>query len=93
MAELKKNLLRECPFCGSKKIMMWKNNWVQCESCWGSTGTYETAEEAIDAWNNRVTETEIRAKVIDEFAKALLVNEVVDKSVVRRVAAQLKERE
>lgn len=34
---------------------------------------------------------EIRNKVIDEFAKALLVNEVVDKSVVRRVAEQLKE--
>ena len=35
-------------------------------------------------------EAEIRAKAIDEFAKALLVNEVVDKSVVRRVAEQLK---
>lgn len=37
------------------------------------------------------TEAEIRAKAIDEFAKALLTNEVVDKSVVRRVAEQLKE--
>ena len=37
------------------------------------------------------TESEIRAKAIEEFAKALLTNEVVDKSVVRRVAEQLKE--
>ena len=36
------------------------------------------------------TESEIRAKAIDEFAKALLTNEVVDKSVVRRVAEQMK---
>lgn len=66
MAELKKNLLRECPFCGSVKIRMWKNNWVQCESCCGSTGTYETEEEAIHAWNNRptVNEAEIRAKAL-----------------------------
>lgn len=35
-------------------------------------------------------EAEIRAKAIDEFTKALLTNEVVDKSVVRRVAEQMK---
>ena len=40
-----------------------------------------------------VTEAEIRAKAYDRFAEALLTNEVVDKSVVRRVAEQLKERE
>ncbi len=45
---------------------------------------------AIEAMPN-TTEAEIRAKAIDEFAKALLINEVVDKSVVRRVAEQLKE--
>ena len=38
-----------------------------------------------------ITEAEIRARAYERFAKALLTNEVVDKSVVRRVAEQLKE--
>lgn len=37
------------------------------------------------------TESEIRAKAYERFAEALLTNEVVDKSVVRRAAEQLKE--
>ena len=47
---------------------------------------YNTLIKKLD-WHDK----EIRNKAIDEFAKALLVNEVVDKSVVRRVAEQLKE--
>ena len=49
---------------------------------------YEIADMIDDM--PTVTEADIRAKAIEEFAKALLVNEVVDKSVVRRVAEQLK---
>ncbi len=36
-------------------------------------------------------EAKIRADVIEEFKERLLKNNVVDKSVVRRVAEQLKE--
>lgn len=35
------------------------------------TGAYRKAEDAIAHWNNRVTEAEIRAKAIDEFAEKL----------------------
>ena len=49
---------------------------------------YEIADMIDDM--PTVTEAEIRAKAYTEFAKVLLVNEVVDKSVVRRVAEQLK---
>lgn len=35
----------------------------------------------------------IRAEVIDEYKNALLANDVVDKSVVRRIAEQLEEKE
>lgn len=37
-----------------------------------------------------VSDKEIRNKAIDEFAKVLLKQSVVDKSVVRRVAEQIK---
>ena len=71
MAELKK-----CPFCGSDNItMMGKREncfpWIRCECCGASTSAFETQEEAIEAWNNRATESEIRAKAIDEFAEKL----------------------
>ena len=35
-------------------------------------------------------EKEIRAKAIDEFAEALLRCDVIDKSVIRRLAEQMK---
>ena len=43
---------------------------------------YETAEMR--------KEKEIRAKAIDEFSEVLLNQDVVDKSVIRRVKEQLK---
>lgn len=88
MAELKK-----CPFCGGEAKYEEFNDgfftWGRVECQCGVMLTTPTVA-TIKAWNNRVTEAEIRAKAIDEFAKALLVNEIVDKSVVRRVAEQLK---
>jgi hypothetical protein len=35
------------------------------------TGVYKKVEDAIEHWNNRVTESEIRANAIDEFAERL----------------------
>lgn len=51
--------LKPCPFCGSTAIRRWGEQdniipWIQCENCMVSTGTYETKEEAIEAWNRRV---------------------------------------
>ena len=73
MAELKK-----CPFCGGKAdtYSSIRGFWsVDCESNECITHTmvtnYDTREEAIEAWNNRATEAEIRAKAIDEFAEKL----------------------
>lgn len=37
-------------------------------------------------------EIDVRNRTIDEFVKSLFANEVIDKSVVRRVAEQMKER-
>jgi len=37
-----------------------------------------------------ITEQEIRNKAIDEFSEVLLNQDVVDKSVIRRVKEQLK---
>ena len=56
------NELKPCPFCGSEKINIWNCNdksdsaWCQCESCLASTSVEETEEEAIEAWNRRVTD-------------------------------------
>ena len=76
MAELKK--LRECPFCGGEAKIDWyeddsnKTHWFIycCDcSCELSFNTETSKEEAIETWNSRATEAEIRAKAIDEFAE------------------------
>lgn len=94
--------IKSCPFCGgeAKSYSTNRGFWgVDCESneCFTHTmvADYITEEEAIEAWNTRVDvpETNVgKTKAIDEFASALLKNAVVDKSVVRRVAEQMKER-
>ena len=76
MAELKK-----CPFCGGEAEVVKVHSGVAmfpytvvCKSneCSASVGVFkETREKAIEVWNNRATESEIRAKAIDEFAEKL----------------------
>ncbi len=77
MAELKK-----CPFCGGEAYLYKSENLlgdlffgVDCGSneCIVHTMTaeYPTEEKAIKAWDNRVTEADIKAKAIDEFAEKL----------------------
>ena len=79
MAELKK-----CPFC-SGEVMLDRED-IFCDNCHlsmriddrkynGEAETYEEArEQAIEAWNNRVTEAEIRAEAIRDFAENLKDN-------------------
>ena len=73
MAELKK-----CPFCGGKaysyksKNLLGEMFWgIECESneCIVHTmiAEYPTEEKAIEQWNNRVTEADIRAKAISDI--------------------------
>ena len=99
MAELKK--LRECPFCGgeAKEILILGRDGVSCVEC-GAMFRAEWEEEAKDVvnrWNNRATETEIRAKAIDEFAELILSKLDVDgrdwycARKINEVAEQLKE--
>lgn len=49
--------LRECPFCGSKKIGIYEwamYDWVaQCDYCHSSGMYAATPEDAAKAWNTR----------------------------------------
>ena len=58
-----------CPFCGSKDIKFtcvpydWlkppynkTSNWVKCNSCEAMSGSYQTFEESVKAWNKRYIE-------------------------------------
>ena len=90
--ELKKNLLRECPFCGGevkgyadnhKKAMIECKNCnmyfgvqleIGCELVEGWRAMFDSKEELFEAWNNRVTEAEIRNRAIDDFAEKLKRN-------------------
>lgn len=114
MAEIKK-----CPFCGSgvAKIkvgspFMWEHAIV-CADCGASTKLMGgitpsiARDRAIKAWNNRVTEADIRNKVISDFLKVLERNKHLEKwtnyydeeecdwvisiDKTRGLAAQLKE--
>lgn len=65
---LEKNALKPCPFCGSKptiRIFRGKDGWrdryaVLCRydegGCGAESGLYHYEDEAIEAWNRRVTE-------------------------------------
>lgn len=52
--------LKPCPFCGSKHIRFKRGSnagvWLQCENCFTEINLYRTEEEAIEAWNRRVTD-------------------------------------
>ena len=81
--------LKKCPFCGGEakivrdnSIVNYPQYQVRCKniSCtirpktnWGSD-----RQEIIGHWNNRVTEAEIRAKAIDEFAEKFIYKAVCE---------------
>ena len=44
---------------------------IGCELVEGWRAMFDSKEELFEAWNNRVTEAEIRAKAISDFLKAL----------------------
>lgn len=49
--------LKKCPFCGGKaEIVGYKIFWVICKECTAETKSFDTREEAIEAWNRRVKE-------------------------------------
>ena len=63
--------LKQCPFCGGIIIKRFKypffrpnqhlkGSYVTCCKCGASSGSYETIDEAIKAWNERYTESEER---------------------------------
>ena len=55
--------LKPCPFCGGEAEIEMDENWywnyyVFCQECKITTDYYETADEAIEAWNRREGEQE-----------------------------------
>ena len=77
MAELKK-----CPFCGGEahertaypvdESGLEMNMYiVGCKNCDIEFSWLWNKECAVELWNNRPTESEIRAKAIDEFAEKM----------------------
>lgn len=48
--------LRECPFCGSKRINVYEGLWTYtavCIDCKASGGPASDADEAAKLWNDR----------------------------------------
>jgi len=49
--------LKPCPFCGSKAELLNMGedfpHIVVCTNCGSAGATYETEQEAIEAWNKR----------------------------------------
>ena len=49
--------LKPCPFCGGEaEVEGERIFWVSCQKCWVETSSFNTLEEAIEAWNRRVCE-------------------------------------
>ena len=55
------NKLKPCPFCGGLAKITGSQyctdmRWVICKDCHASTTVLDSEEEAIEAWNRRVTD-------------------------------------
>ncbi len=54
--------LKPCPFCGETESLIIDDEWtipafaIECCECGASTITFDTKEEAIEAWNRRACE-------------------------------------
>ena len=68
-------LIEKCPFCGGEAKYEEFNDgfftWGRVECQCGVMLTTPTVV-TIESWNNRVTEAEIRAKAIEEFAEKIM---------------------
>ena len=60
---MEKTKLKHCPFCGGTAGAIGdgafdEDNyfWVKCWECGAETSTYESVEEAKEAWNRRVND-------------------------------------
>ena len=68
---MKRENIRPCPFCGSKKVKICLINkiyWICCISCNSTSGYYNTRAGAKKNWNKRFTSTPstLATVVIDE---------------------------
>ena len=55
--------LKPCPFCGCKDIIIRREDYnlfgANCNDC-GAEGSYcDTKEEAVEAWNKRVPQSDL----------------------------------
>jgi hypothetical protein len=53
--------LNSCPFCGSIELFDIEfNDWwhIECMSCGGQSGTYNSFELTAEAWNKRTSSHE-----------------------------------
>ena len=47
-------VLKACPFCGGEgRVKAGDSAWVQCATCHGGSGVFDTEAAAIAAWNKR----------------------------------------
>ena len=58
------NGLRKCPFCGGNAISEGLGGWVwiRCEHCETQTAVFTTLNDAIRAWNRRVSDETINGR-------------------------------
>lgn len=54
-------MIKPCPLCNTEVnvICLGGNFKVKCNNCETSSGLYNTAQQAIDAWNKRPREEEL----------------------------------
>lgn len=49
--------LKPCPFYGGEaRIVGYTAFWIICQECVSESKVFDTKEEAIEAWNKRVSE-------------------------------------
>ena len=67
------NEIRPCPFCGGKAVCIDRTIpdkskprfSILCDSCKAATCWIDTEEHAIEAWNRRKEEDELRSRLAD----------------------------
>lgn len=62
MSEIK---LKPCPFCGGEAVIFYPDCTfprVACKKCKTTSNRYDSIQEAVDEWNRRSEESEIKLK-------------------------------
>jgi len=67
------DIIKCCPFCGSKCVEVARTNkdacWICCADCGSESNSHKTREGAIKIWNERHEDNGSPSLIVDDMDK------------------------